>query len=358
MPDQVKNPDDRNNEMRERVKGHIGNDVLGLEEIDQTLVALVGGKAASLGELGRIDGIRVPRGFCITTDAFRRIVSSTWAVQEALDRLTQLDPGDRDGVRTGAAELRKTTEAIAIPDDLAAAITGSVARRGEHVAYAVRSSATAEDLPTASFAGQQDTFLNVVGPTAILEHVSRCWASLFTERAITYRRRNGIDHRHVHMAVVLQEMVVPQVSGILFTADPVNGNRKIASVDASFGLGESLVSGLVNPDVFKVRDDEIVQKIVASKKLAIEALPGGGTQQLAIDPARQLQPALTEAQVVELVRLGRRIEAASDDRRTSSGAYSTTSSRSCRADRSRRYFLSPQRLTTRRTSTYLSATNR
>jgi len=286
-----------------------GNEVLGFEEIDQTQVALVGGKGASLGELARIDGIRVPRGFCVTTDAFRRIMASAFAVDEALDRLTQLDPDDRDGIRTRAAELRKTIEAIAMPDDLAAAIISEVARLDEHVAYAVRSSATAEDLPTASFAGQQDTFLNVVGPAAILEHVSRCWASLFTERAVTYRLRNGIDHRQVHMAVVLQQMVIPQASGILFTADPVNGNRKIESVDASFGLGEALVSGLVNPDMFKVRDDEIVQKIVASKELAIEALPGGGTQHLAIDPARQAQPALTDAQVVELARLGRRIEA-------------------------------------------------
>jgi rifampicin phosphotransferase len=287
----------------------MGNEVLGFEEIDQTQVALVGGKGASLGELARIDGIRVPRGFCVTTDAFRRIMASGLAISEALDRLTQLGPGDRDGIRTQAAELRKAIEAIAVPDDLVVAITGAVARLGEHVAYAVRSSATAEDLPTASFAGQQDTFLNVVGPSAIIEHVSRCWASLFTERAVTYRLRNGIDHRQVHMAVVVQQMIIPQVSGVLFTADPVNGNRKIESVDASFGLGEALVSGLVNPDVFKVRGDEIVQKIVASKQLAVEALPAGGTRRLAIDPARQAQPALTDAQVVELARLGRRIEA-------------------------------------------------
>jgi pyruvate,water dikinase len=287
----------------------MGNYVLGFEEIDQTQVALVGGKGASLGELARIDGIRVPRGFCVTTDAFRRIMASALPIDEALDRLTQVDAGNRDGIRTLAAELRKTIEAVAMPDDLAAAITGAVARLDEHVAYAVRSSATAEDLPTASFAGQQDTFLNVVGAAAILEHVSRCWASLFTERAVTYRLRNGIDHRQVHMAVVIQQMVNPQASGILFTADPVNGNRKIESVDASLGLGEAIVSGLVNPDVFKVRDDEIVQKIVASKRLAIEALPGGGTQHLAIDPAWQAQPALTDAQVLGLARLGRSIEA-------------------------------------------------
>jgi rifampicin phosphotransferase len=287
----------------------MGKDVLGFGEIDQTRGALVGGKGASLGELARIDGIRVPQGFCVTTDAFQRIMASASSIDETLDQLARLDPGDRDGIRRCAAELRAAIEAVAMPDDLAAAITGALARLDEHAAYAVRSSATAEDLPTATFAGQQDTFLNVLGPAAILENVSRCWASLFTERAVTYRLRNGIDHRQVHMAVVIQRMVHPQVSGILFTADPVNGNRKIATVDASFGLGEAVVSGLVNPDVFKVRDDEIVEKIVASKQLASDALPGGGTQQRVVDAARQTQPALTDAQVFELARLGRRIEA-------------------------------------------------
>jgi len=164
-------------------------------------------------------------------------------------------------------------------------------------------------LPTASFAGQQDTYLNVVGPAAILPHVSRCWASLFTERAVTYRLRNGFDHRTVHMAVVVQQMVFPQAAGILFTADPVTSNRKIAAVEACFGLGEALVSGLVNADVYKVRDGEVVAKAIAAKQLAIHASLAGGTQEQAIEPERQEQPALTDAQVVRLARLGRRIEA-------------------------------------------------
>jgi rifampicin phosphotransferase len=122
---------------------------------------------------------------------------------------------------------------------------------GEEDACAVRSSATAEDLPTASFAGQQDTYLNIIGKTAILKHISKCWASLFTQRAVTYRLQNGFDHRKVQLAVVVQKMVFPQVAGILFTADPVSGNRKVLSIDASFGLGEALVSGLVNADQIK-----------------------------------------------------------------------------------------------------------
>lgn len=283
--------------------------VADLHEVDEAQVALVGGKGAHLGGLSRIDGIRVPDGFCVTTDAFRRIMAEAPSIDDRLDRLSRLSPDDREAIRTLSAEIRRTIEGITIPDDLAAAITRALARLGEQASCAVRSSATAEDLPTASFAGQQDTYLNVMGPTAILQHISRCWASLFTERAVTYRRRNGIDHRTVHMAVVVQQMVFPQAAGILFTADPVTGNRKTASVDAGFGLGEALVSGLVNPDVFTVRDGEVVAKAIAAKQRAVHALPAGGTQNVAIDAQRQEQPALTDAQVVRLVQLGRRIEA-------------------------------------------------
>ncbi|GAO11186.1 rifamycin-inactivating phosphotransferase [Streptomyces lydicamycinicus] len=283
--------------------------VLGLEEVDGTQVAVVGGKGAHLGGLSRIAGISVPAGFCVTTDAFRRIMAEAPSIADRLDQLSRLDPDDREAIRTLSAEIRRTIEGIAVPGDLAAAITRALNRLGEQAAYAVRSSATAEDLPTASFAGQQDTYLNVMGPAAILQHVSRCWASLFTERAVTYRQRNGIDHRTVHMAVVVQQMVFPHAAGILFTADPVTGNRKVATVDAGFGLGEALVSGLVNPDVFKVRDGEVVAKTIAAKQRAVHALAAGGTQEVAIDSQQQEQPALTDAQVVRLVQLGRRIEA-------------------------------------------------
>jgi phosphoenolpyruvate synthase/pyruvate phosphate dikinase len=283
--------------------------VLGFQEIDQEQVAVVGGKGAHLGELSRIEGIRVPDGFCVTTSAFQRIIAEAPWIDDRLDRLSRLKPDDRVAIRTLSAEIRRTLEAIAIPEDLAAAITRPLARLGEQGAYAVRSSATAEDLPTASFAGQQDTYLNAVGPAAILQHVSRCWASLFTERAVTYRLQNGLDHRKVRMAVVVQRMVFPRASGILFTADPVTGNRKVASVEASFGLGEALVSGLVNADVYKLGDGEVVARSVATKRLAIRATPSGGTQEQAIDPERQEQPALTDAQVARLAQLGRQIEA-------------------------------------------------
>ncbi|HEY9854147.1 MAG TPA: PEP/pyruvate-binding domain-containing protein, partial [Stenomitos sp.] len=287
----------------------MGRYVLEFPEIDQTRVADVGGKGAHLGELSRIEGIRVPAGFCVTTDAFQRIMAEVPSLDDRLDSLSRLKLDDRDAIRTLSAEIRRTLEAIAIPDDLAAAITRPLARLGEHAAYAVRSSATAEDLPGASFAGQHDTYLNVVGPAAILQHVSRCWASLFTERAVTYRLQNGFDHRRVHMAVVVQQMVFSQAAGTLFTADPVTSHRKVTSIEASFGLGEALVAGLVTPDTYKVRDGRLIDKNVSTKKLAIQPSQAGGTDEQEIEPGLQRAQVLTEEQILRLEAIGRQIEA-------------------------------------------------
>ncbi|MEO8888807.1 MAG: PEP/pyruvate-binding domain-containing protein, partial [Jatrophihabitantaceae bacterium] len=283
--------------------------VLGFDEIDRTQVAVVGGKGAHLGELSRIEGIGVPDGFCVTTEAFGRIMAEAPSIDDRLDRLMRLNTEDRDSIRTLSAEIRRVLERVAVPVEVEAAIGTALVRLGEQKACAVRSSATAEDLPTASFAGQQDSYLNVVGPAAILRHVRQCWASLFTERAVTYRVRNGFDHRKVHMAVVVQKMVFAQASGVLFTADPVTSNRKITCVEASWGLGEALVSGRVSPDTYQVRDDTVVARTVGTKQRAIHASPGGGTKEQAIKPSLREQPTLTDAQVVRLSRLGRRIEA-------------------------------------------------
>ena len=167
--------------------------VLPFEEVDRTQVAVVGGKGAHLAELARIDGVRVPPGFCVTTHAFRRILTDAPSIDDPLARLARLRPDDADTIRALSGEVRRSIEAVAVPGDVAAAITGALARLGEQTPCAVRSSATAEDSPTASFAGQQDTFLNVVGADEILRHVRRCWASLFTERSVAYRLRNGVD---------------------------------------------------------------------------------------------------------------------------------------------------------------------
>ncbi|MFD6436066.1 rifamycin-inactivating phosphotransferase [Streptomyces venezuelae] len=283
--------------------------VIDLADVDERQAAAVGGKGAHLGGLARIGGVRVPAGFCVTTDAYRRIVAEDPSLDDLLDRLARMGPDDQEGIRTVSAEIRRVIEGIAVPDDLAETVTRALARTGEGAAYAVRSSATAEDQPTASFAGQQDTYLNIVGAAEILRHITRCWASVFTERAVVYRRRNGVDHRTVHMAVVVQHMVFPDAAGILFTADPVTGDRRTATVDAGFGLGEALVSGLVNPDVFTVRDGGVVDRTIAAKERAIYALPDGGTEEVTVDARRQKEPALTDDQVVELVGIGRRIEA-------------------------------------------------
>jgi len=283
--------------------------VVPFKEIDHTQVPLAGGKGAHLGELARMDGLRVPPGFCITTHAFRRMMAAAPSIGERLDALSRSDANDAQASRTLSADIRHSIEATPIPDDAADAIAAEVARLGDDVAFAVRSSATAEDLPTASFAGQHDSFLNITGRAEILRHVSRCWASLLTERAVSYRRRNGIDHRSVEMAVVVQRMVLPQAAGVLFTADPVTSNRRVAVVEASHGLGEALVSGSVNPDVYRVRDGEVIARSIADEARAAAASPAGEAHVLGVEAARREQPALTDAQVLDLVQLGRRIEA-------------------------------------------------
>ena len=262
--------------------------VLWSDELDRSPAATVGGKGAHLALLEQIDGIRVPAWFCVTTAAFRRMAADVPSIDALLGELASVEPRDLDRARDVAARIRRGIEGVGVPDDLARAITAAAVRLGEDAACAVRSSATAEDLPSASFAGQHDSYLDVVGLPAILRSVSRCWASLFTDRAVAYRVRNGIDHRQAEMAVVVQQMVVPQASGVLFTADPVTGNRKVSSVEATVGLGEALVSGRVNPDVCWVRDGQIVDRSAASE-------PGTSV--------------LTDEQVLELVALGRRIEA-------------------------------------------------
>ncbi len=282
--------------------------VLGFRDIDKTKLMVVGGKGANLGELSRIEGIRVPDGFCISTEAFKRVIGETPSITQLLDQLSLLKVEDRHKIGELSGVIRRVIEGIAIPQDLEEEIARLLSGLGEKDACAVRSSATAEDLPTASFAGQQDTYLNIIGKEAILKHISKCWASLFTERAVTYRLQNDFDHRQVLLAVVVQKMVFPQVAGILFTADPATSNRKVLSIDAGFGLGEALVSGLVNADNYKVRNGKVIDKRVSTKKLAIYASIDGGTKQQEIEPERQNRQALTDEQILELERIGRKIE--------------------------------------------------
>lgn len=286
--------------------------VVDLDVVDRSWLAQVGAKAANLGELSGIDGVRVPPGWCVTTAAYRRVVDGLVGFDDALERLSAADPDDRALIASRSREARALVEAAPVPDEvttaIASAIEATVDRPGDDVAVAVRSSATAEDLPTASFAGQQDTFLNVVGTGSVLAHLRRCWASAFTERAVGYRQRLGIDHRSVQMAVLVQRMVASDVAGVLFTADPATSNRRVAVVEAALGLGEALVSGSVPADRYSVRDGEIVERVRGDQRTAVVVEPGGGTRRVEVDPDRRERPALRDAQVLELVQLGRRIE--------------------------------------------------
>ncbi|WP_396933170.1 phosphoenolpyruvate synthase [Mycolicibacterium sp.] len=254
---------------------------LDLDEVDRTSIPLVGGKGARLGELRRIGGIRVPDGFCVTTAAFGRFMAAVPSIGERLDALSGLTADDQSAVGELSAQVRHALEETVVPRDIAAAIRGALRPQD---AYAVRSSATAEDLAAASFAGQQDSFLDVAGADEVVRHVKRCWASLFTERAVAYRLRKGFDHRQIHMAVVVQHMVPAQAAGVLFTADPVSGNRKVTTVEAVVGLGDALVSGQADADRYTVRDARVEASI------------------------RGPQPVLTDPQVLRLAELGRRVE--------------------------------------------------
>ncbi len=282
--------------------------VLDFKDIDKTKLTIVGGKGANLGELSRIPGIQVPEGFCITTEAYKRIIGQSTELKVLMDQLSSLKVEDREKIAKVSGEIRKIIEEITIPKDIDEVITCHLTKLGDKKAYAVRSSATAEDLPTASFAGQQDTYLNIKGKDSILKHVSRCWASLFTDRAVTYRIQNGFDHSKVYLSVVIQSMVFPQAAGIMFTADPITSNRKVVSIDASFGLGEALVSGLVNADIYKVRDGRIIDKKISAKKLAIYALEKGGTEERDIEHGQQNNQTLTDKQILQLEKTGRKIE--------------------------------------------------
>ena len=283
--------------------------LLSLREMDRSKLMLAGGKGANLGELARMDSIRVPDGFCVTTEVYKKITENNPELNSLLDELKHFKAEERENISGVCAKVRKTIESAPIPGDIMEAIEGHITKFPEQTAFAVRSSATAEDLPAASFAGQQDTYLNIIGKENVLQHIRKCWASLFTDRAVIYRLQNGFDHRKVQLAVVVQQMVFPQAAGILFTADPVTGTRKIVSIDAGFGLGEAMVSGLVNADNYQVCDGNIIGKKIPAKKMAIYAAEHGGTREQEIKAGMQATQVLTDSQILQLERLGRKIEA-------------------------------------------------
>ncbi|PAE34258.1 phosphoenolpyruvate synthase [Bacillus sp. 7884-1] len=283
--------------------------VLSFQEMENTQLSLVGGKGLNLRKLSKIEGIQVPEGFCVTTLGYQKAIEQNETFQALLEQLTMQKVEDRNQISEISRKLRQVLLEVEIPSNVEKAVTHYLSQFGDEHSYAVRSSATAEDLPHASFAGQQDTYLNIIGIEAILEHISKCWASLFTDRAVIYRIQNGFDHSQISLSVIVQRMVFPQASGVLFTADPITSNRKLLSIDASFGLGEALVSGLVSPDCYKVQEDKIVDKRIAAKKLAIYGLNEGGVVTQQINPDQQSTQTLTDQQILQLAHIGRQIEA-------------------------------------------------
>ena len=303
----VDGPDDAASE------GHVLDDavpdgfVLDLARAGTASLRLVGGKALNLGKLTEA-GFPVPRGFCLTTDAYRQAVPSALAAVAA--RLDGAPAGTADGGTTGsalatgagsgrmaalepadlerlAASARELILAAAVPAGVEAALRTAYAALGAEPAVAVRSSATAEDLPFASFAGQQDSFTGITRAEAVIDAVRRCWASLWSDRAVAYRSANGISHREVGLAVVVQIMVDAATAGVLFTANPVTGTRTETVINASVGAGQAVVSGAVNPDQFTV--DTATAAVLRRAR-------GNG------DPA--LGFSLTDAELGELTRLG------------------------------------------------------
>jgi pyruvate,water dikinase len=274
-----------------------------LSDIDATMINLVGGKALNLGVMSA-GGLPVPGGFCVTTEAYRRVVA---------DRLDDLmaklaDPTGSEAV-AAAEEARRRVLAIEPSDELRAALADHYRALGDNEAVAVRSSATAEDLAYASFAGQQDTYLNVIGSAALLDAVRRCWASLWTDRAVSYRNANGIDHRSVALAVVVQRMIDATAAGVMFTANPVTGSRNEIVIDASPGLGEAVVSGAVNPDHFVINsvNHKVVARRLGDKRMMITSLPGGGTVHHELDD-RSSEACLDDQQLGQLADLGRQVQ--------------------------------------------------
>ena len=291
--------------------------VLWFEELGKEDVPLVGGKCANLGEMINA-GIPVPPGFAVSAYAYKRFIEETGIAQRIYDILdeTITDPKDPKQYEEASKKIRALIESTPIPEYLQKEIVEAYRKLSEktgskEVFVAVRSSATAEDLPGASFAGQQETFLNVKGENQLLESVRKCWSSLFTPRAIFYRTQKGFRHEKVLISVAVQKMVNSRSSGVMFTLHPVTGDRSKIVIESVWGLGEAIVSGAVTPDHFEVDKNsmKIVAKNIVKKTVEYVRDPKTGkTIHAEVPPERQEAPSLTDEEVVELAKIAKRIE--------------------------------------------------
>lgn len=280
--------------------------VLWLEEIKKEDIISVGGKGASLGEMTAI-GLPVPKAFVVTAQAFRRFLVETGIEDTLFRKLERLDVDDNGALESVSREVQDIVLSVGIPDQIREAIIDAYARMGENgEVVAVRSSATAEDLPEASFAGQQETFLNVLGDDDLLDAVQRCWASLYGARAIYYRAKQGFDDRGVNIAVVVQELIRSEKSGVMFTSHPVTG-EPLTIVEGSWGLGEAVVSGSVSPDnyVFDLRSERVVDRLIAEKEIMIVPEGENGTKVVKLTPEQRTAPVLSDEEVARLATLGK-----------------------------------------------------
>ncbi len=290
--------------------------VVWLENVRKDDIHIVGGKCANLGEL-TAKGVTVPPGFAVTADAFRRFLEETKIGEVIQKTLTSADgPRDPKQYEEASQAIRKIIESAPMPLDIANEVRSAyrdLERKTSNpqVKVAVRSSATSEDLPDASFAGQQDTYLNVKGEDALVHYVQKCWSSLYTPRAIFYREEKGFPHEKVLISVGVQKMVESEVSGVIFTLDPVNGDPSKIIIESSWGLGEALVAGVVRPDRFIIDKGtlQIVHKEIVPKM--VEHVPNhqtGLTMEREVPAERRNAASLGDEQVVELARLARDIE--------------------------------------------------
>ena len=284
-------------------------------ELDKRDVAIVGGKGANLGEMTRA-GIPVPPGFCVTAEAYREFVLNAGIQERIAEIIGTTDIEDVDALERATEKVRSMIVGTEMPQAIASEIARAYAELGggREATVAVRSSATAEDLPEASFAGQQDTYLNVRGEEDVLDHVKRCWASLWTARATAYRARQGFDHCGVYLAVVVQKLVSASRAGVMFTANPVTGNTREIMINASWGLGEAVVSGEVTPDEFIVEKDtwKIVSVVISEKNLMVVGTPDTGTRKVRVDEYLGKEyvaaPCISDEEVVELAKRAAAIE--------------------------------------------------
>jgi pyruvate,water dikinase len=287
-----------------------GTFVVPLSMLNRTALTLAGGKAANLGELIHA-GCAVPTGFCVTTAAYECVVASA-SLDTSLSALAAISREESARQAELATAIRTALYQAPLPPEVREAVTSAyqALSTGSPIPVAVRSSATTEDLEDTSFAGQQETFLNVVGIEALLSAIQRCFASLWTDRATLYRSNLGIAPGDVRIAVVVQRMVAAEVAGVLFTANPLTGKRRECVIDANPGLGEAVVSGMTNPDHFVVQTATgvITERHLGNKQVVVRSVDGGGTQKIAGGASNSLA-CLSDDQIRALASLGARVEA-------------------------------------------------